>query len=172
MLHLSFSLTRSLSFPLSSHPPARCLSPSTRSLPLPVSPIEVQKGITVLNRSYFRATPNLRLLSVQENYKPYEEKEWYFFTPRDGKYKNGKRPNRAAGDGYWKVTCTNKTLRFMGADVGFRTALVFYKGIPPKGEKTDWIMHEYRLPNNHPKAPTVGNEMRAGYLIWVCRVIP
>ncbi|XP_028073489.1 TMV resistance protein N-like [Camellia sinensis] len=41
-------------------------------------------------------------LKVLENYKPYEEKEWYFFTPRDRKYKNGKRPNRAAGDGYWK----------------------------------------------------------------------
>ncbi|CAL5370986.1 unnamed protein product [Camellia sinensis] len=38
----------------------------------------------------------------KENYKPYEEKEWYFFTPRDRKYKNGKRPNRAASDGYWK----------------------------------------------------------------------
>ncbi|KAI8019418.1 hypothetical protein LOK49_LG04G02005 [Camellia lanceoleosa] len=23
-------------------------------------------------------------------------------------------------------------------------------------------MHEYRLPNNNPKAPTVGNDMRAG----------
>ncbi|CAL5405905.1 unnamed protein product [Camellia sinensis] len=108
----------------------------------------------------------------EKNYKPYEEKEWYFFTPRDRKYKNGKQPNRAADDGYWKVIGTNKTLRFMGADVGFRTALVFYKRIPPKGEKTNWIMHEYRLPNNHPKAPTVGNEMRASYLIWVCRVVP
>ncbi|KAI8019036.1 hypothetical protein LOK49_LG04G00497 [Camellia lanceoleosa] len=38
----------------------------------------------------------------KENYKPYEEKEWYFFIPRDQKYKNGKRPNRAAGYGYWK----------------------------------------------------------------------
>ncbi|XP_028106394.1 NAC domain-containing protein 2-like [Camellia sinensis] len=112
------------------------------------------------------------MIYLMENYKPYEEKEWYFFTPRDRKYKNGKQPNRAADNGYWKVTGTNKTLRFMGADVGFRTALVFYKRIPPKGEKTNWIMHEYRLPNNHPKAPTVGNEMRAGYLIWVCRVIP
>ncbi|CAL5376617.1 unnamed protein product [Camellia sinensis] len=97
---------------------------------------------------------------LSENYKPYEEKEWYFFTPRDRKYKNGKRPNRAAGDGYWKATGTDKTVRFMGADVGFETALVFYKGRPPKGEKTNWIMHEYRLLNNHPKAPTVGNEMR------------
>ncbi|KAI8005562.1 NAC transcription factor 29 [Camellia lanceoleosa] len=106
---------------------------------------------------------------LSENYKPYEEKEWYFFTPRDRKYKNGKRPNRAAGDGYWKVTGTNKTVRFMGADVGFRTALVFYKGIPPKGEKTNWIMHEYRLPNNHPKAPTVGNEMRADDCV-LCKI--
>ncbi|KAI4307250.1 hypothetical protein L6164_030456 [Bauhinia variegata] len=36
----------------------------------------------------------------------YGEKEWYFFTPRDRKYPNGKAP---------------------------------------KGEKTNWIMHEYRL---------------------------
>jgi hypothetical protein len=29
--------------------------------------------------------------------------------------------------------------------VGVKKALVFYRGKPPKGLKTNWIMHEYRL---------------------------
>ncbi|KAI7979463.1 NAC domain-containing protein 68 [Camellia lanceoleosa] len=48
---------------------------------------------------------------LSENYKPYEEKEWYFFTPRDRKYKNGKRSNRAVGNGYWKLDdCVLRTI--------------------------------------------------------------
>ncbi|XP_061345760.1 NAC domain-containing protein 2-like [Gastrolobium bilobum] len=75
------------------------------------------------------------------------EDEWYFFTPRDRKYPNGVRPNRAAGSGYWKATGTDKPiLTSCGMkSIGVKKALVFYKGRPPKGSKTDWIMHEYRL---------------------------
>lgn len=32
--------------------------------------------------------------------------------------------------------------------VGVKKALVFYGGKPPKGIKTNWIMHEYRLAEN------------------------
>ncbi|KAJ8646620.1 hypothetical protein MRB53_008368 [Persea americana] len=75
------------------------------------------------------------------------EKEWYFFSPRDRKYPNGDRPNRAAGFGYWKATGTDK--RIVDSEgkknIGVKKALVFYKGRPPKGLKTNWIMHEYRL---------------------------
>lgn len=75
------------------------------------------------------------------------EKEWYFFTPRDRKYPNGSRPNRAAGSGYWKATGADKpiTTRIGGRRVGIKKALVFYVGKAPKGNKTNWIMHEYRL---------------------------
>ncbi|KAF7818601.1 NAC transcription factor 29-like [Senna tora] len=75
------------------------------------------------------------------------EDEWFFFTPRDRKYPNGLRPNRAAGSGYWKATGTDKPiLTSCGMkSIGVKKALVFYKGRPPKGSKTDWIMHEYRL---------------------------
>lgn len=79
------------------------------------------------------------------------EKEWYFFSPRDRKYPNGARPNRAAVSGYWKATGTDKTILTPSAggrscqNIGVKKALVFYKGRPPKGIKTNWIMHEYRL---------------------------
>ncbi|KAH0721093.1 hypothetical protein KY290_006701 [Solanum tuberosum] len=87
-------------------------------------------------------------------YSPYDlagiypelgEKEWYFFTPRDRKYPNGHRPNRAAGRGYWKATGADKHIKHNNVEVGFRKALVFYEGKPPKGIKTNWIMHEYRV---------------------------
>ncbi|KAK5840359.1 NAC domain-containing protein 2-like [Gossypium arboreum] len=74
----------------------------------------------------------------------YGEKEWYFFSPRDRKYPNGLRPNRAAGSGYWKATGADKPIG-QPKPVGIKKALVFYAGKAPKGEKTNWIMHEYRL---------------------------
>ncbi|XP_078157403.1 NAC transcription factor NAM-B2-like [Carex rostrata] len=75
------------------------------------------------------------------------EQEWYFFSPRDRKYPNGARPNRAATSGYWKATGTDKPILATGGahKVGVKKALVFYRGKPPKGTKTNWIMHEFRL---------------------------
>ncbi|XP_047048176.1 NAC domain-containing protein 71-like [Lolium rigidum] len=73
-----------------------------------------------------------------------DSKEWYFFSPRDRKYPNGSRPNRAAGTGYWKATGADKPVGSPRA-VAIKKALVFYAGKPPKGVKTNWIMHEYRL---------------------------
>uniref|UniRef100_A0ACD5WH99 Uncharacterized protein n=1 Tax=Avena sativa TaxID=4498 RepID=A0ACD5WH99_AVESA len=75
-------------------------------------------------------------------------REWYFFTPRDRKYPNGSRPNRSAGSGYWKATGADKPVNSKGSGgrtVGIKKALVFYAGRAPRGVKTDWIMHEYRL---------------------------
>ncbi|RCV28442.1 hypothetical protein SEVIR_5G410700v4 [Setaria viridis] len=74
----------------------------------------------------------------------YGEKEWYFFSPRDRKYPNGSRPNRAAGTGYWKATGADKPVG-TPKPLAIKKALVFYAGKAPKGEKTNWIMHEYRL---------------------------
>ncbi|KAL0929060.1 hypothetical protein M5K25_001000 [Dendrobium thyrsiflorum] len=73
------------------------------------------------------------------------DREWYFFSPRDRKYPNGIRPNRAAASGYWKATGTDKPISSGSENIGVKKALVFYKGRPPKGLKTNWIMHEYRL---------------------------
>ncbi|XP_010530211.1 PREDICTED: NAC domain-containing protein 2-like [Tarenaya hassleriana] len=98
----------------------------------------------------------------------YGEKEWYFFSPRDRKYPNGSRPNRAAGTGYWKATGADKPIG-LPKPVGIKKALVFYAGKAPKGEKTNWIMHEYRLADVDRSARKKNHSLRLDD--WVlCRI--
>ncbi|KAF8395765.1 hypothetical protein HHK36_019716 [Tetracentron sinense] len=81
--------------------------------------------------------------------KAYGEKEWYFFTPRDRKYLKGDRPDRAAGDGFWRATEAKKPVRSNGGTlVGYKRSLVYYKGKPPNGKKTNWLMNEYSVSDN------------------------
>ncbi|XP_061374781.1 NAC domain-containing protein 92-like [Gastrolobium bilobum] len=77
------------------------------------------------------------------------EKEWYFFNLRDRKYPTGLRTNRATESGYWKTTGKDKEIFRAGVLVGMKKTLVFYKGRAPRGEKSNWVMHEYRLENKH-----------------------
>ncbi|TYI84500.1 hypothetical protein E1A91_D05G369200v1 [Gossypium mustelinum] len=72
-------------------------------------------------------------------------KEWYFYSQRDRKYATGLRTNRATTSGYWKATGKDKAVHSKGTIVGMRKTLVFYHGRAPKGTKSDWVMHEFRL---------------------------
>ncbi|XVE50057.1 hypothetical protein DITRI_Ditri01bG0131000 [Diplodiscus trichospermus] len=75
------------------------------------------------------------------------EQERYFFSTREAKYPNGNRSNRATISGYWKATGIDKQIVTSRTNqvVGMKKTLVFYRGKPPQGSRTDWIMHEYRL---------------------------
>ncbi|KAM0940146.1 putative transcription factor NAM family [Dioscorea sansibarensis] len=100
---------------------------------------------------------NVELISFLDLYRydPWElpalaaigEKEWFFYVPRDRKYRNGDRPNRVTSNGYWKATGVDRLIRNeKGQPIGLKKTLVFYSGKAPKGVRTSWIMNEYRLP--------------------------
>nr|KYP45842.1 Putative NAC domain-containing protein 9 [Cajanus cajan] len=82
------------------------------------------------------------------------EKEWYFYCPRDRKYRNSARPNRVTGAGFWKATGTDRPIYSSEGSkcIGLKKSLVFYKGRAAKGIKTDWMMHEFRLPSLTPSS--------------------
>ncbi|XP_010533763.1 PREDICTED: NAC domain-containing protein 7-like [Tarenaya hassleriana] len=82
-----------------------------------------------------------------------DQNEWYFFSHKDKKYPTGTRTNRATKAGFWKATGRDKAIYSRHCLVGMRKTLVFYKGRAPNGQKSDWIMHEYRLETNENGTP-------------------
>lgn len=92
-----------------------------------------------------------------------EQNEWYFFSHKDKKYPTGTRTNRATAAGFWKATGRDKAIYAKHDLIGMRKTLVFYKGRAPNGQKSDWIMHEYRLETDENGAP-----QEEGWV--VCRV--
>ncbi|KAM0970280.1 hypothetical protein FF1_018392 [Malus domestica] len=82
-----------------------------------------------------------------------EQNEWYFFSHKDKKYPTGTRTNRATMAGFWKATGRDKSVYDKAKLIGMRKTLVFYKGRAPNGQKTDWIMHEYRLESDENGPP-------------------
>ncbi|CAN8312056.1 unnamed protein product [Cochlearia groenlandica] len=92
-----------------------------------------------------------------------EQSDWYFFSHKDKKYPTGTRTNRATKAGFWKATGRDKAIYLRHNLIGMRKTLVFYKGRAPNGQKSDWIMHEYRLETDENGTP-----QEEGWV--VCRV--
>ncbi|XP_059284921.1 transcription factor JUNGBRUNNEN 1 [Lycium ferocissimum] len=104
------------------------------------------------------------------------EKESYFFCKRGRKYRNSIRPNRVTGSGFWKATGIDRPIYNSTARhqcIGLKKSLVYYRGSAGKGTKTDWMMHEFRLPaendksTKHIEAKSIAQEAE----VWtLCRI--
>ncbi|KAL3584281.1 hypothetical protein D5086_015342 [Populus alba] len=69
----------------------------------------------------------------------------YFIFHTEKKYASGVRKKRATDIGYWKTTGKDRSVQYKNEVVGMIKTLVFHIGKAPKGNRTDWVMYEYRL---------------------------
>ncbi|URD79245.1 No apical meristem (NAM) protein [Musa troglodytarum] len=91
------------------------------------------------------------------------------FGHKDKKYPTGTRTNRATAAGFWKATGRDKPIYSKNSLIGMRKTLVFYEGRAPNGQKSDWIMHEYRLESIESAPPQASHSTtEEGWV--VCRV--
>lgn len=88
------------------------------------------------------------ILFIYEDLAKMGETELYYFYVRDRKYLTRQKTNRATNAGYWKATGKDKEIFNKNSLIWMKKTMVFYKGRAPESEKTNWVMHEYRLGGN------------------------
>ncbi|XP_050366247.1 NAC domain-containing protein 82-like [Argentina anserina] len=121
------------------------------------SPTDVELVKYYLKRKVMGKSVRIKVIAEVDIYKyapwdlperscwRYGDLKWYFFCSRGMKYASGARVNRATEAGYWKMSGKDRPVNYNGEVVGWIKTLVFHRGKPPRGERTDWVLHEYRL---------------------------
>ena len=92
--------------------------------------------------------------------------EWYFFSPLDKKYGNSSRTNRATEHGYWKTTGKDRPVRHNSRVVGMKKTLVYHSGRAPRGARSNWVMHEYRLTDEDLEKAGVVQVRKFVFVFW------
>jgi hypothetical protein len=133
-----------------------CLPPGFRFHPTDVELVSYYLKRKIMGKKLF-----VQAISEVELYKfaPWDlpdksclrskDLEWFFFCPRDKKYPKGSRTNRATPNGYWKTSGKDRTIELNSRIVGLKKTLIFHEGKAPKGNRTDWVMYEYKMEDDN-----------------------
>ncbi|KAK7336236.1 hypothetical protein VNO77_16772 [Canavalia gladiata] len=125
-------------------------------------PTEEELVIYYLNKKVFNQPLSPHKIREHDIYKHtpeeltgkipiYREDEWFVFSSRYKKYPNGARPDRATGNGFWKVTSTDLSIVVDGTKVASKRRLDYFTGTYKENQKTIWKMHEYILEEQNPR---------------------
>lgn len=98
--------------------------------------------------------------------------KWYFFCPRGRKYATGARTNRSTDFGFWKTTGKDRPVIYKDEPVGMIRSLIFHRRLDGerKSERTDWVMHEYRLEDEGLKTQGVAKVLPCRFLIRIRQI--
>ncbi|OAY66634.1 NAC domain-containing protein 14, partial [Ananas comosus] len=105
----------------------------------------LKRKITGRIRAEIEVIPRLMCASASPGISQ-NDRGGFSLHPRTGNTLMGNGLNRRQKPRYWKATGKDRTIRSKKnpATIGMKKTLVFHKGRAPKGERTQWIMHEYR----------------------------
>ncbi|RWR74213.1 NAC transcription factor 32-like protein [Cinnamomum micranthum f. kanehirae] len=73
------------------------------------------------------------------------EEKCYFFTSTYRKYPKGNQTRRSTNNGFWKAGAAIEIKDERNNLIGTKRSLAFHFRKHPHGNKTNWIMYEYKL---------------------------